>query len=181
MIEIKIIGKGGQGIVLVGEVLAHASVLEGSYASAIAGYGSQARGGEVSCDVIIAQREILAPFVMKPDYLLCLSFDTYQKNRSLITEKTKVFLNTENQEEEEGHFLIPASGIAQKVCQNPQVANMVMLGAFTALTKIVSLDSIMVALSERMKGKILEGNIRALKEGYQRMARDGCPEARRKI
>ncbi|MEO0098301.1 MAG: 2-oxoacid:acceptor oxidoreductase family protein [candidate division WOR-3 bacterium] len=168
MIEIKIVGKGGQGIVLAGEILAHAAILKGKFASAIAGYSSQARGGDVSCDVMISEKEISSPFVLKPEYLISLASEGYEKIIPLISEETKVFLDATicNWKWERNHFPIPAQKIAQEVCQSPQVANMVILGYFARRTEIVSLDNLCSVLKEKMKGKTLEVNIKALKEGY---------------
>lgn len=168
MIEIKITGKGGQGIVLAGEILAHAAILKGKFASAIAGYSSQARGGEVSCDVMIAEREISSPFVLRPKYLIALAPEGYKKNLSLITEETKVFLDASigDWQWEKNHFPVPAQKIAQEICQSPQVANMVILGYFAHQTEIVSLDNLISVLNEKMEGETLKINIKALKEGY---------------
>ncbi len=168
MTEIKITGKGGQGVVFAGEILAYAAVLEGKEASAISSYGSQARGGEVSSEVVITEGEILCPFVVEPKFILALSQEGYKSNSELIKEGTKVLYDSSVIKDikwERNHFPIPASEIASKEVKNPLTANMVLLGAFSHLTKIISLESLKSALKEKMKEKA-EENIKALQEGF---------------
>ncbi len=152
-----------------GEILASAAVIEGKEATAFAAYGSQARGGEVSSYVVIAESEIPSPFVFAPKFLICLSEESYLCNTCLISEETIVIYDSSLIKEvkwEKNHFGIPATECVQEVSFNPPGANMVLLGTFSAITSIILLDSLRNALKDRLKGRILETNLLALKEGY---------------
>ncbi len=168
--EIKLVGRGGQGIVLAGEILAYAAILEGKEATAFASYGSQARGGEVESEVVLSEKEVPCPFVQDVRFLIALSQEGYSNNASLITEETVVILDKtiKDWRWSKNHFPIPAIEIATSLFQSPLTANMVILGAFSALTKVVRKESLTSALKERVKGEGAIINIRAINEGYER-------------
>jgi 2-oxoglutarate ferredoxin oxidoreductase subunit gamma len=77
MTKIRIAGFGGQGIVLAGELLAFAAVIDGKEGSVISSYGSAARGGLTSSEIIISDGFIDAPFAEKSDILIAMSQDGY--------------------------------------------------------------------------------------------------------
>jgi 2-oxoglutarate ferredoxin oxidoreductase subunit gamma len=164
--QIKFSGRGGEGVVLAAEILAAAAIREGKFASSIPSYGAYVKGGEVSSLVCIAEEEIVSPFFTRLDYLIAFSLASYEANRDFIGKETVVLLNAEGRERKENHFLIPAKRIAEEL-GSPQVLNMVLLGGFAGLTKIVSLESLASAVSERIRGNILEKELLGLKRGYE--------------
>ncbi len=169
-VEIRIAGKGGQGIVLAGEILAYAAVLDGKEASVVSAYGSEARGGVVDSEVVIGDTEIPAPFVIEADYILLLSKESYATYAGVgAGTSCVIYDSTAVGESERGgkRYPVPASQIASVTVGSPVAANMVLLGAFAGLTGIVSQESIRAALKEKTKGEALETNIRAVEEGYK--------------
>ncbi len=168
-IEIKLTGKGGQGVVSAGEILAYAAVLDGKEASAVAAYGSEARGGAVSSDVVIGDTEVPAPFVIKPTYVLAMSKEGYAAAAKILAADTKVIYDAttiKDAPRDANHFPVPAAEIAAKV-GNPVTINMVLLGAFAAITAVVKRESIETVVKEKMKPEAAALNVKALAEGYE--------------
>lgn len=166
-------GFGGQGIILSGLLLAQGAMMEGKEVTHYPAYGAEMRGGTCNCSVVISDKEIASPIVIKPDILLifnqpskikfepiCASGGNILINKSLINEKSK---RTDIKP-----FYIDATNSADKL-GNAKIANMIMLGALSKITGIVKLDSLINAmpaiLSARNK-KLIDLNVQALKEGY---------------
>lgn len=167
-IEIKLTGKGGQGVVSAGEILAHAAVLDGLEASAVAAYGSEARGGAVSSDVVMGA-EVPAPFVIRPTFVLAMSKEGYAAAAKLMDANTKVIYDSTTIKDapvNANHFPVPAAEIASSV-GNPVTINMVLLGAFAAIAAAVKRESIESVVKEKMKPEAAALNLKALELGYQ--------------
>ena len=88
--EILITGFGGQGIVLTGNILGKAATLyDLKHATMTQSYGPEARGGSCSSQVIISEEEILFPYVERPQVLICMSQEGFDKNiASLLLRRT---------------------------------------------------------------------------------------------
>lgn len=169
-IEIKLTGKGGQGVVSAGEILAHAAVLDGKEASAVAAYGSEARGGAVSSDVVIGDAEIPAPFVIKPAYVLAMSKEGYAAASKLVSPDTKIIYDSTtipDAPRDRNHFPVPAAEIASSV-GSPVAINMALLGAFAAIAAAVTRESIETVVRQKMKPEAAAASLKALEEGYEK-------------
>lgn len=83
-LKVRIAGIGGQGAVLLGDVLGHAAMLAGLNSAMSTVYGSQARGGASRSDVIISPEQIDFPHVVSPQALVALAQDPYDENRSAL-------------------------------------------------------------------------------------------------
>ncbi|MEO0091687.1 MAG: 2-oxoacid:acceptor oxidoreductase family protein [candidate division WOR-3 bacterium] len=170
MTKIRITGFGGQGIILAGELLANAAVLDGKEGTAIGSYGSAARGGLTSSEVIISNEFVPAPFVERADILIAMSQDGYDKyfitvenNGLIIVDSGMITLKSYPRQ-----FEIPATNIALTELKSPVVANMIMLGALSSLTKIVSKQSLINAIKKSVAEKFLEINLRGIEIGYEK-------------
>lgn len=172
MAEIRIAGKGGQGVVLAGVVLARAAALyENKNAIQTQSYGPEARGSASRCDVIISDTEINELTVTKPDIMVVLSQDAMDKYKEhakraayLIVDSDLVAANTA--ELTGSLFRIPAMRIASEL--NAQFAvNMATLGAVAKITKIVSLESLEKSIADIVSKKNISLNIDAVRKGYQ--------------
>lgn len=175
MIQIKLVGSGGQGIIMTGEILACAAVMDGKEGSAISAYGSAARGGIVTSEVIIDDKFIPAPFVEKPDYLIAMSQLAYdniskiylaQVNAALpvffINSTTvKPALSLTNQ------ILLPATELAVQELKSEVGANLVMLGFFASYTNLIQKVAYQKALKQQITEKYLAINLRAFELGYE--------------
>ena len=86
--EILIAGFGGQGIVLIGNILGKAATIHDlKHATMIQAYGPEARGGSCSSQVIISEEEILFPYVQQPQVLMCMSQEGFEKNIASLSTR----------------------------------------------------------------------------------------------
>jgi len=170
--EIRLSGFGGQGVILAGVILGRAAALyEKKNATLTESYGPEARGGACSADLIISDNPILYPKVEKPSILVALSQEAYEKYEPdlgeggvLITEADLV----KPRPVKKGirHFTVPATRIAEDLGRSI-VANIVMLGFYSAVAESVSY----AALKEAVKASVPPGtedlNLGAFQRGYE--------------
>lgn len=166
--NIRLSGRGGQGILLAGIILSDAAMKEGFNVVQTQSYGPEARLGASKCEVILSTGEIAFPEVETPDLLLCLSIDAYQKyGRDLAEDGLRVVEQMVTSEQDVNDArIIPAIDTAVDL-GNRIAANMVALGYIVALSEIVSGDNLFRAMEERVKPAYLEINRRALEKGMQ--------------
>uniref|UniRef100_A0A7C6EAY3 Pyruvate ferredoxin oxidoreductase n=1 Tax=candidate division WOR-3 bacterium TaxID=2052148 RepID=A0A7C6EAY3_UNCW3 len=169
MLQIKLTGTGGQGIIVAGEVLAYAAVLAGKEGSARSSYGSAARGGITTAEVIVAEKFIPAPFVEDPDYIIALSqagydcFKQFAKPIFVIDSSTvKPDSAIVNQ------LKIPATQIAEQELKSTLCANMIMLGFFAGYTGIIKKEHFLNAIKHQISEKYLAINLKAFEIGYEK-------------
>ena len=166
-------GFGGQGLMFIGKLLAYSAMKTGKHVTWIPSYGPEMRGGTANCTVVVSDKEIGSPVITSPQALIIMnnpSLEAFEPrlqpqgtlflNSSLITRKvTRKDIET---------IEIPANDIAVEVGEK-RTANMVMLGAYVARTKIVSKESLLEGLKEFFGKKIqfLEVNTRAFEKGME--------------
>ncbi len=168
-VEIKFGGFGGQGIILMGNIAAKAAVLyDGKNAVFTPSYGPEARGGAASSNVVISDEEIDYPYVTQPDILVVMSQEAYEKFAPLLKDDGLLIIDEDLVKLKNGEgkvAKIPATRIAESLGKRI-VANIVMLGFFTAVTNLISYDAIKKAVLETVPAKFKELNEKALKLGY---------------
>ena len=167
--EIRISGFGGQGVVLTGYVLGKAlSLYEGLEAVMTQSYGPEARGGASSANVVFSETEIAYPFVQQPDVLVALSQEAYSKFRPSAKQGALVLIDEDLVEPNAGDHVwaIPATRLAEELGRRI-VANMIMLGFFTAVSGLVSREGMQAALESSVKPKTVDLNLRAFSIGYE--------------
>ncbi len=176
MIDERIIvaGFGGQGVMMVGKLLAHSGMKENLNVSWLPSYGPEMRGGTANCSVIISEHIIGAPVVTQASCVIAMNLPSLDKFEDTVSPGGRVLINSSLIERHSTRkdvkvLEIPVNDIANEQ-GSLKVANVVMLGAFIALTKIVKkdtvLDSIKEVLGER-KRHLLDININALNEGMK--------------
>ncbi len=167
--EIRIAGFGGQGVALVGQILGKALALYDELETVMTqAYGPEARGGASSADVVLSDREIAYPFLQNPDILVALSQEAYTKFYPtakadaliLIDEDLVTPLSTSNL------YPIPATRLAEDMGRRI-VANMIMLGFFTAVTGLVTHHAAQEAIETTVKAKTVPLNLDAFAKGYE--------------
>ena len=171
MIErIIIAGSGGQGVMLLGKVLAQTAMLEGKQVTWFPAYGPEVRGGTSHCMVTISDQEIGSPYIARADTLIILNQPSLERFKGLLKNKGLLILNSSlakiNADAQIKILPFPFTDIAVKL-GNIKVANMVALGCYAAAKKIIKVKDILkVFKSIAPVGnlKILEINQRALKE-----------------
>ncbi len=169
--KILITGAGGQGIMLLGKVLATAAMDENKFITWLPAYGPEVRGGAAHCTVIISGAEIGSPCVDKADTLMIMNQLSFAKFKNRIKDKGLLILNSSLVENNvnQGLEVIrrPFTDIAIDL-GNVKVANMVALGVYLAKRKIISLKSALRAMEEIAppgKKELLEINQQALLKG----------------
>jgi 2-oxoglutarate ferredoxin oxidoreductase subunit gamma len=169
--EIRIGGSGGQGVVLAAQVLGKAAVLDGKNALQTQAYGAEARGSLTKSEVIISDGKIGFPAVKKCDILVAMnqeSLNAFLKDLKetgmLIVDSTNV---TTVPETKAKVYEIPITEIATKTFGEALYANMVMLGAFTKITSLVSKRAIEKAIKGSVSEKTVETNIKAFRKGLR--------------
>jgi 2-oxoglutarate ferredoxin oxidoreductase subunit gamma len=168
---VRLAGFGGQGIVLAGMILGKAVTLyEGANAVMTQSYGPEARGGACSADVVISKGRINYPRVTVPNVLVLMSEEAARTYGSNTVEQALVLINEDLVKTvPQGRHLrirrVPATGIAEKLGR-VIVANIVMLGFITAVSGIVSLDSMRKAVLDSIPKGTEELNFAALQAGY---------------
>jgi len=172
MIQVRFAGLGGQGIVLMGEVLGEAAVLDKKYVGQTSSYGAEARGSACKSEVIISDSRIDYPKVTEADVLACMSQGTYEQNKAKVNpSKGMIFIDSQLVKPEPSssvkHIPIPATEKALKDLGNRMVANMVLLGAVVKATGLVSEESLLKALFKRVPESVLELNKKALALGFE--------------
>lgn len=167
--EIRLSGTGGQGLILAGIILAESAVLDNKNAVQSQSYGPEARGGASKSEVIISDSDIYYPKVSSPDIFLALSQEAFNKYIDDVKDSCIVIadssIDTEGRSDKR-IISIPLINTAEDKLCKPMVANIVSLGAITALTKIVSRDSLEKAVLTRVPKGTEELNRRAITEGY---------------
>ncbi len=170
MSKIKITGFGGQGVILAGELLADAAIIDGKEGSAIGSYGSAARGGLTSSEIVISNDFIDAPFSEKPNVLIALSQDGYDKFLSTVEKDGFVIADSGMIKIKPfpRQYEISATNIATLDLKSPVVANMVMLGALSALTGVVSKKALINAVKDIVNEKFIELNLKGIDIGFEK-------------
>ncbi len=170
--EIIMAGFGGQGLMLAGKLLAYAGMKEGKEVSWMPSYGPEMRGGTANCTVIVSTEQIPSPLSSKPDTILIMNHPSLKKFVPKVKTGGTVILNSSLIDEEAERndlnvIKVPANEIAGDI-GNTKVANMVMLGAYLAKTKVVSMDAIKQALRDVLPEKrhnLIPFNEEALDKG----------------
>ena len=166
-------GFGGQGILLIGKMLAYAGMHEGKEVSWLPSYGPEMRGGTANCTVVISDRPVGSPVIRSPRAVVAMNLPSLDKfepdvrpggilliNSSLINRKsTRDDLTV---------IEVPANEIANEL-GNRRGANMVALGAYLGATEAVSLDGVIEVIRETFAAKpgVIDVNITALHRGHE--------------
>jgi pyruvate ferredoxin oxidoreductase gamma subunit len=175
MFEVRIHGRGGQGVVTAAEMLSLAAFDEGRYAQAFPSFGSERMGAPVVAFCRIDDHEIRTREpVMEPDALIVQDatllhqvdvFGGLKREGFILINTAKSFdglcLGAFIGDFHSGRLLtVPASDLAREHTGRA-VANAALLGGFAALVGVISLDAVERAIRERFAGVVAEGNVAA--------------------
>lgn len=168
--EIVITGFGGQGIVLAGLILGKAASLGDHKETTLTqSYGPEARGGACSAQVIISGETIHYPYVRNPDILVCMSQGGFDKYFDLLKVDGVLILDQDLVRpaglQGDGFFSIPATRMAEELGRK-MMANIVMLGFFTAVTGAISVESARKTVSGSVPKGTEQVNITAFNKGF---------------
>jgi len=174
MIERVIIaGAGGQGVMLLGKVLAQAAMHQGKFVTWFPAYGPEVRGGTSHCMVIISDRQIGSPHIHKADSVIILNHPSWERFKTRVNDDGLLVFNTslvKSAEKSKAKTCgFSFTDIAIKL-GNIKVANMVALGCYLGVKKIVEVPAmreVFKSLAPAGNTHILEINNQALEEGVK--------------
>jgi 2-oxoglutarate ferredoxin oxidoreductase subunit gamma len=171
-IEIRFAGFGGQGIIKSGIITAAAaSIHAGKNAVQTQSYGPESRGGACKSEVVISDEEIDFPKVVEPDILVLMSQHAYIDYVDDIKAGGTVILDPDMIPREKDSknvkvFHVPATKIAEGLGRKI-VANIVMLGAFVAITGVLDENAVREAVKDNIPKGTEELNLAAFQKGYE--------------
>lgn len=168
--EIKIGGFGGQGVILSGIIIGKAATIyDNKFATLTQSFGPEARGSACSAQLLISDEEILYPYVTELDILVVMSQEAYAKFGPEVRKDGLVLyeadLVTPPAGEQHRKFAIPATRLAEELGRK-MVLNIVMTGFFTAVTGLVSEDSMRNAIRDSVPPGTESLNMRAFERGF---------------
>ncbi|XPV76337.1 MAG: 2-oxoacid:acceptor oxidoreductase family protein [Desulfovibrio sp.] len=172
-----IAGFGGQGVLLIGNLLAYAGMKDDLNVTYIPVYGVEMRGGTANCTVVLSEEEIGSPLIQTPQSTIILNQPSLDKFQPRVADGGVQIINTAlvNYDTCEKERIITrridANGIADKL-GNARMVNMVALGAFIEATKIVSAetvcDCLQYVISPRYH-KLIPANTKAIMAGAEEL------------
>ena len=172
MTEIRFSGFGGQGIIRCGLITGKAVALfDQKYATMTQSFGPEARGSACSSQVVLSEERVLYPYITKPEILIAMSQDAYDKYEPELRDDGVLMIDTDLVKPRPARgkirlYGIPSTRLAEEL-GNRIFANLVMLGFFTAISKAVTPEAMKKALPGLVPGRFLEINIRAFEQGYK--------------
>lgn len=170
--ELILAGFGGQGVMLMGQILAYAGMLEGKNVSWMPSYGPEMRGGTANCTVVVSDAPVGSPLVTQPSIVVAMNLPSLDKFEGTIKAGGVLLYNSsliERKVERDDITVlpVPANELANDLGSG-RIANMVMLGALLAEKEVVSMEAVMKALRKALpahRHDLLPLNEQALKCG----------------
>lgn len=164
-------GFGGQGILMMGQILAYGAMLEGKEVTFMPSYGPEMRGGTANCTVVISETPIASPITCDIDILVAMNGSSLEKFQDSVVPGGTIFVNSgmvtgkiERQDVEA--FYVNGMKMANDLFQNEKVANVVLLGAVLHETQLIPLDHMESVFKKTFKGKkseLIQLNVEAVK------------------
>jgi len=172
--EIVCAGFGGQGIMLLGKLLAQLGLDAGYHVTWMPSYGAEVRGGTAHSMVTISTQPIASPLIFKPKVALIMNGPSLDKFESKIKKNGLAIINTSMigrhpKRRDIRLFELPVTAIAEEI-GNAKVQNMIMLGAYLQVSGMFSLKQANVSLKEGLpkhRWGMLKLNQDALKRGTE--------------
>jgi 2-oxoglutarate ferredoxin oxidoreductase subunit gamma len=171
--EIVMAGFGGQGVLLIGKLLAYAGMNGGSEVTWMPSYGPEMRGGTCNCTVVLSDREIGSPISKRPHALIALNLPSLDKFEDAVRPGGIIVVNTSlinrlPKRTDVTVVPVPANEIAVEV-GTAKAANMVALGAFLGASGLVDQKGVEGVLVETFpnRQKLIALNQEALRRGFE--------------
>lgn len=170
-LEVLLCGFGGQGIILSGKITgAGAALYDERQVTFTQSYGPESRGGACSASLLISDHPILYPHVTHPRVMVVMSQEAYATYHGQLAEGGLMLIDADlvepDPDAKQHEIAIPATRIAEQELKRQIVANIVMLGALTALTAVISADAMRRAILDSVPKGTEELNMRAFQMGY---------------
>ena len=152
-----IAGFGGQGVLLIGQMISYAAMFEGKEVTWMPSYGPEMRGGTANCTVCVSEKPIASPLVTSCDVLVAMNGPSLEKFESMLVPGGDLFINSSivpqkaSRSDINVHY-VDCNAIAEEKIGNAKTSNMVMLGAIIRESKVVD-----IATMEKVFQKVLTG------------------------
>ena len=150
-------GFGGQGVLLMGYILSHGAMLKGLNLTYFPAYGAEMRGGTANCTVTLSDRKIASPVASNPDVLVAMNFPSLEKFERTVVEHGLILLNSSlieglGSRTDVEVLQVPTLELAREI-GSERAANMVMIGALSAKTKLLTMEETFKGMEASLKGK----------------------------
>ena len=168
--RIQMAGFGGQGILLLGKLIALAAMYDDKEVTWMPAYGPEMRGGTANCTVCIDEKPITSPHVTKYETLVVMNEPSLRKFESMLVPGGDLFVNSslikvKPTRTDINIYYVDSTGIAEEKFGTSKVGSMVMLGAILKITNFSTLETMAKVLEETMTGskaKTIPMNMEAL-------------------
>ena len=173
-VNMVIAGFGGQGVLFVGKIIAHAGMIENQQVSWLPSYGPEMRGGTANCSVCVDEKPIGCPIVLNPETLVAMNRPSYDKFIDAVKPNGVVVMDStlileEKSRDDVTICKIPATQMANDNNLHG-LANIIILGQVLRATNFCSFETLCNAIKNVVPAKkqhLLEPNIKALTMGYE--------------
>lgn len=170
--EIRVTGFGGQGVILCGYLIGKAAAIhDGKEATLNQSFGPEARGSACSAQVIVSDEKILYPYLTTPDILISMSLEAYTKFEPELKNDGVLLVDEDLVKDVKARdkikmYKVPATRIAEELGRKI-VLNIVMLGFFTAISKVINHDAVRKTVETSVPKGTEELNLKAFDRGYE--------------
>lgn len=173
--RLTVAGFGGQGVMMIGQLLCYASVENGREALFLPHYGPEQRGGTANCTVILSDEEIGSPIAKEIECLIAMNKPSLDKFQNQVSADGAIFINSdlidpEAVRKDVKSFAIPVDSLAAEL-GSQKVANIVMLGAYVKYSGFFTEEEILGTVCAKLakKPEFLEMNKQAVKIGMSKI------------
>ncbi|MDR3293361.1 MAG: 2-oxoacid:acceptor oxidoreductase family protein [Clostridiales bacterium] len=170
--KIIIAGFGGQGVLSLGQFLAYSAMYENKEVTWLPSYGPEMRGGTANCSLVISDKAVASPLIETPDCLIALNKPSLDKFINNVKVGGTVIINSSIIKEkiertDVNAIYLEANEIAQKA-GSVKAANVVVLGAYVAASKLFPKESVKGTIAKIFKKKpnVIPMNLEAFELGY---------------
>jgi len=169
--EVQFAGFGGQGIMLMGQIMAQTAMLQGDEVVWIPSYGPEMRGGTAYCTVVISDRPIGSPIIRNPKHLVAMNRPSLEKFAPTVQSGGTIFINSSIISIDAGRddvdvIKVPIIEIAKEL-GNVKTANIVALAAFVSRSQVLDFEMLRKSVKDKFasREKLIPLNMKALEEG----------------
>ena len=171
--EVQFAGFGGQGVMLMGQIMAEAALQQGHEVVWIPSYGPEMRGGTAYCTVVISDRPIGSPIIRNPKHLVAMNRPSLEKFAPSVKSGGTIFINSSIISIDAGRddvdvIKVPIIEIAREL-GNVRTANIIALAAFVSRSQVVDFELLRESVKAKFanKEKLIPINMKALEEGQK--------------
>ena len=170
-----IAGFGGQGVLLAGEVLANAFMLDDKKVTWYPSYGAEMRGGTVNCGVVMSDDDVSSVQKSSADFVIVLNQASFDKYTPIVKNGGTIIVNSSLAKEVKtrndiNYVFCPITSVAQEKLSNVKMSNILALGILSKVTGLFSLETVEKALDNVLpahRKHLIPKNVEALKLGYE--------------